>query len=317
MGNITVVASEQDTDLRADVFVYENAPITSRSKAQSLFKNKLVKVNSKLCKASYRVTNGDCFEVGLLDDENDDAYLKPYNIDLNILFEDNDFMVINKQGGLVVHPGAGHISDTLVNALIYHKKKMSAGSMNTRPGIVHRLDKDTSGLLLVAKNDQSHINLVKQFEKRAVLRNYLALVYGTPKNESGRIQSRLVRHSGNRKIFTSSGLSDKGKIAITNYEVLKTVEGLSLLRLKLETGRTHQIRVHLSELGNPIVADRVYAKGRKVKGKKVQALIEDLPQMALHSAFIRFDHPSKNFEMSFECNWHNHMLEFIKMTGLD
>ena len=312
MSSITIVVSEQDTFLRADVFVYENAPVSSRSKAQSLFKNKLVTVNGKVCKASHRVVTGDCFKINFLDQSSDDEYLKPYSIDLDILFEDNDLMVINKPGGLVVHPGAGHISDTLVNALIFHKKTLSSGSISTRPGIVHRLDKDTSGILLIAKNDKAHINLARQFENRTIRRNYLALVYGSPKNKVGRIESRLLRHPGNRKIFRSNDKSDKGKVAITNYEVLESNSELSLVRLKLDTGRTHQIRVHLSEMGHPIVADRVYAGRKKVKDKDIQALIEGLPQMALHSFYIRFAHPTKNFDMSFECNWSRQLLEFIE-----
>ena len=310
--SLNIIASQQDAGLRADVFVYEHAPVSSRSKASLLFKKQMVLVNNNICKASYRVMPGDVFKVAFFD--NDDInYLKPYEIELDILFEDDDLIVVNKCGGLVVHPGAGHISDTLVNALIFHKKKLSSGSIAMRPGIVHRLDKDTSGILLVAKNDKAHINLAKQFENRTIIRYYKAVVYGRMPDKSGSIKTKLARHPGNRKIFRSSS---RGKVAITNYEAIQTGE-FSLLKIRLETGRTHQIRVHLSEMGNAIVGDKVYGGKIKIKNQTIRTMIDNLSQMALHASHISFRHPTHNTICKFDSDWDGSMKQFIKAAGLD
>ena len=295
MSKLTVVNQNPEHNLRADVFIFENAPVDSRSQATLLFRQKKISVNGKICKASYKVKPNDRFEVEISPKTN---FLTPYKHGLDIVYEDEDLLVINKPSGLVTHPGAGHISDTLVNVLIYNNKTLSTGFHPIRPGIVHRLDKDTSGLMLVAKNNEAHINLSKQFEEKSISRIYQAIVYKKLEKKSGKIVSYLQRHPVNRKIFRSA---EVGKLAITNYEVLKSVKDYSLLKLKLETGRTHQIRVHLYEMGHPILGDKIY----KYKNLKIT-----IPQMALHSMSINFDHPTTGKKLMFKSNWDKKMLAF-------
>merc|ERR1711964_539321 len=190
--------------------------------------------------------------------------IKPYDYDLEIIFEDNDIIIINKPAGLVVHPGAGNTENTLVNALVnYCKENLSSIGGELRPGIVHRLDKDTSGLLVVAKNDMAHINLSKQFSDHTINRKYETLVWGTLRPQMGTIESYITRSNRNRQLMTAS--DTKGKSAVTNYKTLEIFQNnkiptLSLIECKLETGRTHQIRVHMSNKGNPVVGDKSYQK---------------------------------------------------------
>ncbi len=274
-------------DVRVDKFLSGVPEIGSRSKAARLIDLALVKKDGQPVKASYRVQAEDNIEIEL--PEAEPTALQPMKMPLEIVFEDDDCLVINKPAGLVVHPAAGHAQDTLVNALIGQINNLSMGFGERRPGIVHRLDKDTSGLLVIAKNDRAHELLARQFKQRTVRRFYWALVFGEPKAKTKTFESMLARHPAQRKKFCSSLI---GKRAVTHYETLKSKAGISLLRCRLETGRTHQIRVHLSEAGHPIIGDRLYGSPRPLQslGKRLKSSIEDLHRIGLHACELGFTH---------------------------
>ena len=248
-------------------------------------------VNSKKVKASYIVKFSD--ELNIKIKEPEQINLLPQNLNLNIIFEDDFIAVVNKPAGMVVHPSAGHTKNTLVNALLYHCKNLSSINDIIRPGIVHRLDKDTSGLLVIAKNNKAHIELSNQFKERKVKKYYKALLYGKLKPEKGRIESFIGRHKKNRLKFSS--YTDKGKIAITNYKVEKYFKNFSFVDINIETGRTHQIRVHFSEKGFPLVGDQLYASK-----KKEQLLSFNIDRVFLHSYKLTFYHPVLNKKLKFE-----------------
>lgn len=295
--------------IRADKALANCPEIGTRSRAAKLIDLQLVRLNGKPVKASYITQVGDEFEIQIPVIKNE---LEPLNLDLEILFEDKDILVINKPAGLVVHPAEGHAQDTLVNALLHHTKDLSMGFNENRPGIVHRLDRDTSGLLVVAKNDFSHEALSKQFKERSTHRLYWAIVVGEPKPTKARIETLLARHPRDRKKFASIDIG--GKIAITNYSVSKVFpSGVCLVYVKLETGRTHQIRVHLSEKGHPVLADRVYgsAQDRRIKSSKLVAAIKNTSRIALHAAELGFVHPRTNQEMAFRSSWPADMNEIL------
>ncbi len=246
---------------RLDKALSSHPLIGSRSKAVQLIEQGRVQLNGNVkIKSSSTVRSGDEYSIALPTPE--PTELIPLELELDIIFEDEDLLVVNKPAGLVVHPAAGHAQDTLVNALIHKVKNFSMGFGEVRPGIVHRLDKDTSGLLVVAKNDVTQDGLVNQFKARTVQRLYRALVIGHPKNDSDILESYLLRHPTQRKKFASVresvGAKQKGKKAITHYQVIERHElGVSLVECRLKTGRTHQIRIHLSELGHPSIGDSV------------------------------------------------------------
>lgn len=305
------------TETRLDKFLSSVSEVGSRSKAAQLIDAKSVLINGKPAKASQIVRTDDLIEVALPEIENTSS-LQPLDISLDIIHEDNDVIVINKPAGLVVHPAAGHANDTLVNALIHHSKDLAMGFGELRPGIVHRLDRDTSGLLVIAKNDIAHRSLAKQFKEKTAHRVYWAVAYGVPKKLSGRIESTLARHPNDRKRFAST--KKEGRIAITNYHVLRVDSSrqLSLIELKLETGRTHQIRVHLSELGHPIVGDIIYgAKSRtkNIKSLELRTLISSMPRFALHAAELGFTHPTTNKAMMFTSPWPQSLVPLLEKAS--
>ena len=305
---------ETSADMRLDKALSQHPLVGSRSQATRLIDTGFVKHNGKSIKPSLVTQIDQEFEVNLPEDKS--SKLQPLEISLDISYEDDDLIVINKPAGLVVHPAYGHEQDTLVNALIHHTKELSSGFESGRPGIVHRLDKDTSGLLVVAKNDQTHRALAKQFKNKSVHRVYWALCYGHFKKSSGRYESYLKRHPVDRKRVASS--SD-GKLAITNYRVIKELNGpLSLLELKLETGRTHQIRVHLSEDQHPIVGDPVYCSSSRVKSIKGVSninIIKEAPHLMLHAAELGFFHPNKKENLNFHCPWPEELHKILKHFG--
>ncbi|HOZ53866.1 MAG TPA: RluA family pseudouridine synthase [Bacilli bacterium] len=268
----------------------------SRNKVQELINADLVKVNNRPVKSSYTVKENDSIEIEkFLENETD---IVPEDIKLDIIYEDNDVIVVNKPSGMVVHPAAGNYSNTLVNALLYHTNSLSDINGNIRPGIIHRIDKDTSGLLLVAKNNNAHKLLAKELEERKIKRVYVALVDGIINNDSGTIDAPIGRSKVNRKKMEVT--ADNSKEAVTHFKVLKRLNGVTLIECTLDTGRTHQIRAHMKYIGYPIVNDPVY------NNKKATSF----GQM-LHAKRISFVHPITNKLMEFECDIPNEFKEIL------
>ncbi|NQT22948.1 MAG: RluA family pseudouridine synthase [Candidatus Omnitrophica bacterium] len=270
---------------RLDVFLVDKfKERMSRTFIKRLIDKGRVLVNEKAVKVHYLVNDGDRIVVDIPDPE--PVNIKPEKIDLDILYEDADIIVVNKPVGLVVHPGAGNPNGTLVNGLLYHCKGLSGIGGVLRPGIVHRLDKDTSGIIVAAKNDISHRFLSEQFKNRTIKRVYIALVKGDVQLDNGIVELPLGRHSQDRKKIGIQ-FAD-GKEAATHYRVLGRFEGFTMLELKLETGRTHQIRVHMAHIGHPLVGDKLYGSAK------------GLSRQALHAKMLGFVHPQTKQFMEFD-----------------
>ena len=306
---------KEQSQLRADLFLIQKKLVLSRSDASKLFHNQKVCLNQKAIKASYRLKEGELLSVCLSLKKPTNS-LTPYSFPLNILFEDKDLLILNKPAGLVVHPGAGHKDKTLVNVLLAHKKELSSGSSPLRPGIVHRLDKDSSGLLVLAKNNPTEKALISALKKHEIQRDYHALVLSTPRPLEGKIENWLKRDSIHRKKFSSSkSFSAGAKKAVTFYRVLKEHEsGLAWIHCRLETGRTHQIRVHLSSLRSPILGDCLY-KTKKlslIKDKNIKEEIKNLNRIALHAFQLKLIHPSSKKQLSFKAPWPEDLSRLLK-----
>ena len=287
---------------RLDTYICECLPEISRSQLKKLIDNKQILLNGTPVKASLKLKGGESILVNLPEPEPIEAI--PEDIPLDILYEDQDLIVINKPAGMVVHPAAGHSQGTLVNALLHHCDDLAGIGGELRPGIVHRIDKDTSGVLVATKNDQSHQHLAEQFKQHSIDRHYLALIHGCPDQDSGTIDQPLGRHPLQRKKM--SGKARNAKRAVTHWKVLKRYPGerLSLIELKLETGRTHQIRVHFAEMNLPLVADPLYGSKSKlaaIKDPKLKKLIAQLPGQALHAQSLGFIHPRTGKHLEFSC----------------
>lgn len=282
----TVTAEAEDAGTRADVFLAAKLGV-SRSNMQKLLEDGRVKRGEKIIKANYKVRAGEMFVVDIPEPEPIEAV--PENIPLDIIYEDDDVVVLNKARGMVVHPAPGNYTGTLVNALLYHCSNLSGINSAIRPGIVHRLDKDTSGIMIVAKNDAAHISLSQQMQSKTAVRTYLAVVRGNIKTDSGTIETQIARDKTDRKKMAV--VKDGGRDAITDYEVLERFGKYTLVRCKLRTGRTHQIRVHMEYLGYPLVGDPKYSPMKTPFGIKGQAL---------HSHTLEFTHPRTGERMKFE-----------------
>jgi 23S rRNA pseudouridine1911/1915/1917 synthase len=282
----TVTAEAEDAGTRADVFLAAKLGV-SRSNMQKLLEDGRVKRGEKIIKANYKVRAGEMFVVDIPEPEPIEAV--PENIPLDIIYEDDDVVVLNKARGMVVHPAPGNYTGTLVNALLYHCSNLSGINSAIRPGIVHRLDKDTSGIMIVAKNDAAHISLSQQIQSKTAVRTYLAVVRGNIKTDSGTIETQIVRDKTDRKKMAV--VKEGGRDAITDYEVLERFGKYTLVRCKLRTGRTHQIRVHMEYLGYPLVGDPKYSPMKTPFGIKGQAL---------HSHTLEFTHPRTGERMKFE-----------------
>lgn len=282
----TVTAEAEDAGTRADVFLAAKLGV-SRSNVQKLLEDGRVKRGEKIIKANYKVRAGEMFVVDIPEPEPIEAV--PENIPLDIIYEDDDVVVLNKARGMVVHPAPGNYTGTLVNALLYHCSNLSGINSVIRPGIVHRLDKDTSGIMIVAKNDAAHISLSQQIQSKTAVRTYLAVVRGNIKTDSGTIETQIARDKTDRKKM--SVVKEGGRDAITDYEVLERFGKYTLVRCKLRTGRTHQIRVHMEYLGYPLVGDPKYSPMKTPFGIKGQAL---------HSHTLEFTHPRTGERMKFE-----------------
>ena len=275
-------------DVRADVFVCEKLSGKTRSAVKKLFEGGLVSINGKIAKPSQTVSVGDEIEVVLPEAVVYSA--KPENIPIDIIYQDEDIAVVNKPQGMTVHLGNGNVDGTLVNALLYRLDSLSGINGVIRPGIVHRIDKDTSGLLVVAKNDRAHLSLSAQLAEKTCRRTYLALLEGNLKTDEGTVTTYIGRSPENR-VKMAVVPPDKGKLAITDYSVETRYKGFTLCRFDLKTGRTHQIRVHAKYLGHPVVGDAVYG----IKKQKFK-----LNGQLLHAFRLTFTHPSSGKEMTFE-----------------
>ncbi len=284
---------------RLDQYISLEDADLSRSQVQQAIKNNRVLVNDLHQKASYRVCPGDVVGIELADPVPLDA--RPEEIPIDILFEDDWLVVVNKPPGMVVHPACGNYEGTLVNALLYHCTALSGIGGVMRPGIVHRLDKDTSGVLVVAKNDRAHQGLSEQFKEHSVLRKYKALVYGMMEDTSGTIEADIGRDRFDRKRMSTR--TRKGRAAVTHWRVQEAFDGMSLLEVTLETGRTHQVRVHLASIGHPVVGDMVYGTAKKIRSivlKPVEDALKKVKRQMLHAGYLSFSHPDTNKRLEFE-----------------
>lgn len=313
---VSLVVSEDLANLRADVGLTKAGVFTSRSQIKKIFTDKKVFINGKYVKPSQVLMMGDEISVEIPGPTG--MELVPYDFPLDILHEDDDLIVLNKPAGIVVHPAHGHYADTLINALIAHQKTLSPGSSPFRPGLVHRIDKDTSGLLVIAKNEDTHSSLARQFVKKTVHRLYQAVVFGTFKESTGTVASYISRSTADRKKFMSSE-EPIGKHAVTHYEVLKTGPAMSLIQLKLETGRTHQIRVHMSQMGHPIAGDDTYGGKSRANGLANQGLkkyIHEMPRFALHAKELGFVHPGTHQRIYFNSDWPADLQPLVELAKL-
>ena len=285
---------------RLDCFLVESFPEVSRSQLKKLISTAQVLVDTSPAKASLKLKGGERIEINFPDPEPIEAV--PEAIPLTILYEDSHLIVVDKAPGMVVHPAAGHAQGTLVNALLHHCDDLAGVGGELRPGIVHRIDKDTSGVLVVTKNDASHQHLAAQFKAHSVKRRYLALISGQPQANSGTIDQPIGRHQVQRKKMSSK--TRQGKRAVTHWKVLQRfpADGLTLVECHLETGRTHQIRVHLSELQLPLIGDPLYGGQSRIKNIadcELRRLLKQLPGQALHAQLLGFIHPKTGEYLEF------------------
>lgn len=285
---LAFAVDENDAGERLDKYVTESIEegAVSRTQVQDWIKNGAVLVNGRGVKANYKLAVAD--QVTVIIPEPEAAVIEAQDIPLDVVYEDSDVIVINKPRGMVVHPAVGHYSGTVVNALMFHCKDLSGINGVMRPGIVHRIDKDTSGLLMAAKNDLAHASLAAQLKEHSVTRKYIALVHGNMPHEHGTVDAPIGRDPRDRKLFT---VIDRGsKEAVTHFQVVERFGDYTLLELKLETGRTHQIRVHMKYIGHPLAGDPVYGRNKTI-GLKGQAL---------HAAVLGFVHPRSGEYLEFE-----------------
>ena len=302
---IKLIVKESEINQRVDVFINKQKSSLSRTRVKNLILKEKLKINDLIItNPSKKLNIRDKIQLEISEPEK--TSLKPYNYKLNIIYEDHDLLVIDKSAGISIHPGAGNYDNTIVNALMnYCGKSLSNIGDELRPGIVHRIDKDTSGLIVVAKNNISHEHLSNQFNKHTIKRIYLALIWGKLRPQTGTIETLITRSSNNRQLM-EVGIN-KGKKAITNYKTLEVFENnnsptLSLIECKLKTGRTHQIRVHMSYKGNNILGDKKYKKKfKKIKNinSDLEKVILSLDRQFLHAKALSFIHPKTGKELEF------------------
>ena len=295
--------TEEWKDIRIDVFVSKNTDF-SRNSVQILIEEDKIAVNDKPITKSYKMKTADVLSIVI--EEAKDVGIEAEDIPLDIYYEDSDLLVVNKPKGMVVHPANGNESGTLVNALMFHcKDSLSGINGEIRPGIVHRIDKDTSGLLVIAKNDIAHEHLAKQFKDHTINRIYYAIVYGNVKEDSGDIEAPIGRHKTDRKKFCIT--QTNSKYAFTHYDVIEKLKGYTLIKCKLKTGRTHQIRVHMQSIGHPLAGDPVYGP---------KNCITELKGQALHAGVLGFIHPTTGEYIEFSSEWPAEFEKFYNKVKL-
>jgi 23S rRNA pseudouridine1911/1915/1917 synthase len=300
-GPFSFLVEQSEHDQRLDVVVASRLAKCSRSFAATLIRNDFIKVNQSAVKPGHRLKTGDAVEGEIPPPRSIDC--APEDISIDILYEDRDLVVINKSAGMVVHPAPGNYTGTLVNALLFHCPDIGSIGGDIRPGIVHRLDKDTSGVMVVAKNSMAHENLSSQFKERSIQKQYLAIVHGKLAEVSGRIQLPIGRHPTQRKKMSTN--SRAGRIAETLWRVEKRYAGFTLLQLDLKTGRTHQIRVHCAAIHHPVVGDPLYGGRRSsaIPGfvpDAVKIMLQKVKRQMLHAQRLNFHHPTSNASLTFE-----------------
>lgn len=293
-------ADIEHEDQRIDRYLTEMLPEQSRSFFQKLIRDGFVMVNHMIVKVNYRLKTGDVIEIDIPDAV--PTEIVPENIPLDILYEDDDLLIVNKPKGMVVHPAVGHSTGTLVNAIMYHcQGNLSGINGEIRPGIVHRIDKDTTGSLIICKNDEAHRNIAEQIKEHSVTRRYVGVVAGTFSEESGTVEGAIGRHPNDRKRMTIN--EKNGKPAVTHYRVLQTLKGASFMEFELETGRTHQIRVHMASISHPLLGDTVY--GNSKNPYKLQG-------QALHARTIGFIHPTTGEYIEVSAPIPEYMTELVR-----
>jgi 23S rRNA pseudouridine1911/1915/1917 synthase len=316
---IKLSVDTKNSGKRLDIFLAENIKNYTRSFLKKLIENKQVKLNNALLLSpSTKIKHKDQIIISIIDNNIQD--IAPKNIKLNIIFEDNDILILNKPKGMVVHPGAGNNENTLVNALLFkYRKNLSNLNGSLRPGIVHRIDKETSGLLVVAKNNLAHSNLGEQFSKHTIKRKYVCLSWGVVRPLKGKISTLITRDKKNRQLMTVSDIN--GKKAITNYKTIKIfnikdIPKISLIECELETGRTHQIRVHLKYKGTSLLGDKQYGK-KNINFKKINneffIRLNKLSGQALHAKTLGFVHPTTKKWMSFNSDLPNGFKKILNL----
>ena len=305
------VVDKGQGSVRIDKFLIDKLDNVSRNRIQNAIKASCILVNDKEIKSNYKIRPDDVISLVLPRNPDETEKLEPEDIPLDIVYEDDDILVINKQAGLVVHPGIGNHTGTLVNALLFHFKDKNLpvlqGNSAQRPGLVHRIDKDTSGLMVIAKNDFAMTHLARQFFYHTTEREYIALVWGEPEHDEGTIIGHIGRHPTHPKRFYVFPEGEEGKHAITHFEVVEKLYYVSLIKCRLETGRTHQIRVHMKYKGHTLFNDERYGGNRILKGtifSKYKQFVENcftiLPRQGLHARLLGFVHPTTEKAMLFE-----------------
>ena len=317
--NINYIVEEHENNLRVDVLINKRENFISRTRIKNLILKEKLQLNNEIIRSpSKKVITGDKLTLNIPEPEK--ASLKPFKFKLKIIHEDSNLLIINKPAGIVMHPGAGNYDKTIVNALMhYSKNSLSSIGDELRPGIVHRIDKDTSGLVVIAKNNETHENLSKQFGEHSIIRVYQLLIWGKIRPSAGKIDTFITRSSKNRQLMEVS--RSKGKRAITNYKTLEVFENnktptFSLIECKLETGRTHQIRVHMNYLGHSIVGDLKYKKKYKKIKNTDEKLVEEISKLNrqfLHAKTLGFIHPKTNEEMIFSSNLPQELNKLLKI----
>ncbi len=309
-----ITATADASGTRLDAFLSAQLADISRTRIQRAIEDGDILVNERTVKPSYKLRIGDKVEIDL--PEPPPVELIPEPLPLNIIYEDDALIVVNKPAGMVVHPGAGQDTGTLANALVYHFNELSGTAGRIRPGIVHRIDKETSGLLIVAKNDLAHLKLSEQFHDRKVFKMYVALVYGRVSQSIGDIEANIGRspHHRTRMAVLRGGA---GRYAHTIFQVEDRYQEFSLLRVQIKTGRTHQIRVHLAHIGHPVVSDALYGQGREnsVRDAMMRKEIRLLNRHFLHAAQLEFLHPLTNELLKFQAPMPSELLGFLSLLN--